>query len=122
MNALVIDDSRTMRTVIGNMLESLGFEVAEAGNGLEAMEHLRQFGPPNVVLVDWNMPVMDGLSFIKEVRAVEEFSELPVMMVTTEIEMQRIALAYLAGVSEYVMKPFDQPTIHDKLRLLGVIN
>ncbi len=66
------------------------------------------------------MPEMNGLEFIKAVRANPKYQDLPLMMVTTETEMERMALAFLAGVNEYVMKPFDKQTIHDKLQLLGI--
>lgn len=120
MKALVVDDSRATRRIIGDIMRRLGYTVTEAGNGQEALERLEEFGAPDIVLVDWNMPVMDGLEFIKAVRAIGGFSDLPLMMVTTETEMQRMALAFLAGVNEYVMKPFDEATIHEKLRLIGV--
>lgn len=123
MRALVIDDSRATRRIIGDIMQRLGYEVTEAGNGregLDRLEQLMQLGLPDVVLVDWNMPVMDGLEFIKAVRAVEAYADLPLMMVTTETEMQRMALAFVAGVNEYVMKPFDEATIQEKLRLIGV--
>lgn len=120
MRALVVDDSRATRRIISDIMRRLGYEVTEAGNGREALERLNESGAPDVVLVDWNMPVMDGLEFIKAVRAVDAFANLPLMMVTTETEMQRMALAFVAGVNEYVMKPFDEFTIQEKLRLIGV--
>lgn len=120
MRSLVIDDSRATRRIICDILRRLGFEITEAGNGLEALDRLAEFGAPDVVLVDWNMPVMDGLEFIKAVRSRDEWRDLPLMMVTTETEMQRMSLAFLAGVNEYVMKPFDEATIDGKLRLLGI--
>ncbi len=101
-------------------MKALGFECVEAGNGLEGLDRLKQFGAPDVVLVDWNMPEMNGLDFIKAVRAVPEYQELPLMMVTTETEMERMALAFMAGVNEYVMKPFCAETIREKLELIGV--
>ncbi|MGN6545398.1 MAG: response regulator, partial [Aureliella sp.] len=76
MRALVIDDSRATRRIIGDIMQRLGYEVTEAGNGregLDRLEQLMQLGLPDVVLVDWNMPVMDGLEFIKAVRAVEAY-------------------------------------------------
>jgi two-component system, chemotaxis family, chemotaxis protein CheY len=120
MRALVVDDSRAIRAIIGEIMKQIGFEVSEAGNGLEALQRLEDFGPPDIVLVDWNMPEMNGLDFIKAVRANPNFADLPLMMVTTETEMERMALAFMAGVNEYVMKPFDKATILDKLQLLGI--
>lgn len=120
MKALVIDDSRAMRRIISDIMKSLGYEVTEAGHGLEALERLKQDGTPDVVLVDWNMPEMDGLEFLKTVRAEAAYLDLPIMMITTETEMERMAMAFMAGVNEFVMKPFDAATIEAKLQLLGV--
>ena len=120
MRVLVVDDSRAIRRIISDIMKQLNFEVLEAGNGLEALDRLQQYGAPDIVLVDWNMPEMNGLEFIKAVRANPIYSDLPLMMVTTETEMERMALAFMAGVNEYVMKPFDKQTIHDKLQLLGI--
>jgi two-component system, chemotaxis family, chemotaxis protein CheY len=120
MRVLVVDDSRAIRRIIGEIMKQIGFEVSEAGNGLEALQRLEELGAPDLVLVDWNMPEMNGLDFIKAVRANPNYSDLPLMMVTTETEMERMALAFMAGVNEYVMKPFDKGTILDKLQLLGI--
>lgn len=120
MNALVIDDSRATRRVISEIMKSLSFDVIEAGNGQEGLDRLEQFGPPSVVLVDWNMPVMNGLEFIKAVRAIDTYQDVPLMMITTETEMERMAMAFMAGVNEYVMKPFDRDMIQGKLELIGV--
>lgn len=120
MRVLVVDDSRAIRRIIGEIMKQLDFEVSEAGNGIEALQCLEEFGAPDLVLVDWNMPEMNGLDFIKAVRAIPNYSDLPLMMVTTETEMERMAQAFMAGVNEYVMKPFDKATILDKLQLLGI--
>ncbi len=120
MRVLIVDDSRAIRRIIGEIMKQLGFETSEAGNGIEALQRLEELGAPDLVLVDWNMPEMNGLDFIKAVRANPEYSDLPLMMVTTETEMERMALAFMAGVNEYVMKPFDKATILDKLQLLGI--
>ncbi len=120
MRVLVVDDSRAIRRIIGEIMKQIGFEVSEAGNGIEALQRLEELGAPDLVLVDWNMPEMNGLDFIKAVRANPTYSDLPLMMVTTVTEMERMALAFMAGVNEYVMKPFDKATILDKLQLLGI--
>jgi len=120
MRVLVVDDSRAIRRIIGEIMKQLGFAVSEAGNGIEALQRLEELGAPDLVLVDWNMPEMNGLDFIKAVRANPTYTDLPLMMVTTETEMERMALAFMAGVNEYVMKPFDKATIRDKLQLLGI--
>jgi len=120
MRALVIDDSRVTRRIISNIMQDLGYEVTLAADGLEALQRLEEHGAPDVVLVDWNMPVMDGLEFIKAVRADTAYADLPLMMITTETEMERMALAFTAGVNEFVMKPFDSEMIEAKLQLLGI--
>lgn len=122
MRALVIDDSTTMRRILGRMLRQIGFEVAEAGNGCEGLERLRQAADTDVVLVDWNMPEMDGLAFIRAVRADSAFDSVRLMMVTTESDLSRVATALEAGADEYVMKPFTEEIIREKLQLLGVIS
>ncbi len=120
MRALIVDDSRAIRRIIGDIMKELGYAISEAGNGLEALERLREIGTPDIVLIDWNMPVMNGLDLIRAIRANPEYSDLPLMMVTTETEMERMAMAFMAGVNEYVMKPFDKAAILDKLQLLGI--
>ena len=121
MQALVVDDSRTLRRILGGFLGQLGWAVAEAGNGREALERLKQGARPDVVLVDWNMPEMNGLEFIQSVRADDRFRDLPLMMVTTETEMEHMATALAAGANEYVMKPFGKEAIAEKLQLLGLL-
>jgi two-component system chemotaxis response regulator CheY len=120
MQALVVDDSRAIRRIIGDMMRKLAFEVHEAANGLEALEKLKEIDQPDVLLVDWNMPEMNGIEFITAVRAQTQFAHVPIMMVTTETEMERMSQAFEAGANEYVMKPFDKETIADKLQILGV--
>jgi len=120
MRVLLIDDSRAIRRIIGDMMQSLGFEVTEAGNGIEALQRLEEFGAPDICFVDWNMPEMNGLEFIKAVRAKKEYYDLPLMMITTETEMERMAQAFVAGVNEYIMKPFDREMIIEKLNILGI--
>jgi two-component system chemotaxis response regulator CheY len=124
MRALVIDDSRAMRTILGRILAAQGFTVSEAGNGQEALDALAELNAagelPALALVDWNMPVMDGLSFIKAVRATDGYGNITLMMVTTESEHAQIVRALAAGAHEYVIKPFTADAIADKLALLGL--
>lgn len=101
-------------------MKELGYEVLEAGHGLEGLSQLEAHGAPDIVLVDWNMPEMNGLEFIKAARAIPAYADVPIMMVTTETEMEKMAQAFVAGVNEYVMKPFDKEIILDKLQLLGI--
>lgn len=120
MRALVIDDSRAMRMILGRIMTGLGYDVIEAGNGQEALELLQSTDLPDVALVDWNMPVMDGLSFVSAVRADERLRPMTLMMVTTESEQGQIVRALAAGAHEYVIKPFTPDAIVDKLELLGL--
>jgi two-component system chemotaxis response regulator CheY len=102
------------------LLAKTGFEIVEAGDGQEGLDRLRHHGPFDVVLVDWNMPVLDGLGFVQAVRADHAFADLRLVMVTTENEKHRIAAALEAGADEFIMKPFTEETIRDKLALLGI--
>ncbi len=119
MRALVVDDSRAMRMILVRTLQGAGFEVAEAGNGQEALDQM-EAALPDVALVDWNMPVMDGLTFVTKVRARPEWRQVTLMMVTTESEHGQIVRALAAGAHEYVIKPFTPEAILDKLGLLGL--
>jgi two-component system chemotaxis response regulator CheY len=121
MLALVVDDSRAMRSILTRLLTGLGFDVAQAGDGAEALSVLDSGTRPDVILVDWNMPVMDGLTFIKNVRAREDLRDISLMMVTTESEQGNIVRALAAGAHEYVIKPFTDEVIAEKLALLGLV-
>jgi len=103
-----------------NIMRELQYEVAEAGNGREALDHLQLHGAVDVAFVDWNMPVMDGLTFVRSVRANPAFAAMPIIMVTTETEMDRVSQALTEGVNEYVMKPFDRVAIEEKLQMVGM--
>jgi two-component system chemotaxis response regulator CheY len=119
MRALIVDDSRVLRRLLGDMLRQIGFDVLEAANGREGLEQLERSAPPDVLLVDWNMPVMNGLEFVQAVRSRQHLDRLPIMMVTSETELDRMQLALAAGANEYVMKPFGKEVIAEKLQLLG---
>lgn len=121
MKALVIDDSRTMRRIIGNILGGLGYQVVEAGDGQEALAALENESDVVLCCIDWNMPVMDGLTFVKKVREVESWRDITLMMVTTESEHSQIVRALAAGAHEYVIKPFTPEAISQKLELLGLL-
>ena len=118
---LVVDDSRAIRTILSKTLRELGFEVCEAANGKEALEVI-QAGKTalTLILLDWNMPEMDGLELLKRLRQNPEFSSLVVVMVTAETELDHIAEALEAGANEYVMKPFTKDIIVGKLQLAGI--
>lgn len=120
MRALVIDDSRAMRSIVGHIVRNLGFEVSEAGDGQEALDTMVEGPLPDLCLVDWNMPVMDGLAFIVKVRQNPEWRGITLMMVTAESEHGNIVRALAAGAHEYVIKPFTPDALADKLELLGL--
>ena len=120
MRALVIDDSKAMRCLLGRMLQGLGFEVLEAGNGHEGLQRLQENGEIDLALVDWNMPEMNGLDFIRRVRAEQSYDGVLLMMVTTETEKENVVRALVAGANEYVMKPFTQEVILEKLQIFGM--
>ena len=119
MHALVVDDSNTIRIILTAYLKKLGFDVTVAINGREALDRLRGMAKADIVLVDWNMPEMDGLSFVRAVRADNEYAALPLMMVTTNVELCNVAEALDAGANEYMMKPFTMDILRAKLELLG---
>jgi two-component system chemotaxis response regulator CheY len=120
--ALVVDDSRTIRIIIRRILLELGYEVCEASNGREALEVLEAEKPDvDLVLADWNMPVMNGLELLKELRQDSEFCGLKVLMVTTETEMEHMKFAMDAGADEYVMKPFTRDILLEKLEIVGIV-
>lgn len=121
MYALIIDDSRAMRRILRGIVQPLGFEILEAGDGQEGLNRLAEYAPEvELTLVDWNMPVMNGLEFVKAVRADNEYQDMKLMMVTTETEPAQMARALMAGVDEFVMKPFTSDILVEKLRLIGV--
>jgi two-component system chemotaxis response regulator CheY len=120
MLAMVIDDSRAMRSILRRIVTELGFDCVEAGDGQDALDKIRSGEVPDVCLVDWNMPVLDGLSFIQAVRSTAEWRDITLMMVTTEGEQAQIVRALAAGAHEYVIKPFTPDAIEEKLALLGL--
>ncbi len=122
MRALIVDDSRATRAVLRRLLHGLSFDgIAEAGDGRQALEELSANGPADVALVDWNMPVMDGLEFVSRVRSDTANDVMRIVMVTTEADADHMVSALEAGADEYAMKPFTAAVIRDKLALLGVV-
>lgn len=117
--ALVVDDSRTLRIMMGRLLREAGYETGEAGDGQQAWQAL-DAAPAEfeVALVDWNMPVMTGIELVRKVRADPRFLSLVIVMVTTETEMSNMSAALEAGANEYVTKPFTRDMLLDKLRMV----
>jgi len=115
MSFLVVDDFPTMRRIVRSLLKELGYtNVEEAEDGQEALSKLRG-GSFEFVVSDWNMPNMDGLEMLKQIRADEALKELPVLMVTAEAKKENIIAAAQAGASGYVVKPFTSATLEEKL-------
>lgn len=118
---LIIDDSRAMRRILGKIMKQLGFDVLEAGNGQEGIIELEEHrNELELVLVDWNMPVMNGYEFVQAVRSQDTYINHKLVMVTTETEPTQMVKALMAGVDEFVMKPFTREILIEKLQLIGV--
>ncbi|MFT4112086.1 response regulator [Silvibacterium sp.] len=121
--ALVADDSRAVRGILARILKRAGFEVVQAENGRDGIALLQtEERPVALVCADWNMPEMNGLDFVKALRAESRFASTPVMMITSETHFERMQTALGAGVSEYVTKPFTEEVILEKLQLLHVMD
>jgi two-component system, chemotaxis family, chemotaxis protein CheY len=117
---LVVDDSRVVRKVARRILESRGFAVTEAGDGKQALDACHA-SLPDCVLLDWNMPVMNGLEFLKQLRAEYGPDNPTVVFCTTETEMSAIELAISNGAQEYIMKPFDEEILVGKFEQVGLL-
>lgn len=116
MKALVVDDSLVVRTIIQNVLEPLGYEVLQAGNGKEALDLLDDHAlSVELVLLDWNMPVKDGYETIKCIRADDAYSNLCILMISTESEDEKIDQAMAAGANGYLAKPFSEEELAEKI-------
>lgn len=120
MRALVVDDSRFIRNYLHSLFAEHGVECVEAVDGKEGLARLREAGPFAVALVDWNMPVMSGFEMLQAARADRSLDGMRIVMVTTEAENDHIEAALLAGADEYLLKPFDEAGLLDKLRMAGV--
>lgn len=119
-SCLVVDDSDSVRQVVRRILESFDLEVTEAANGREALDACGRDMPDGIVL-DWNMPVMDGYDFLNQLRAGEAGSQPAVIFCTTESELSHIQAALSAGADEYIIKPFDIKVLREKLTGVGLI-
>ncbi len=118
---LIVDDSRVIRKISRDIVESLDFRVAEAENGELGLQSCRQ-EMPDVILLDWNMPVMDGYSFLQHLRAMPDGQLPKVVFCTTENDVDYITRALDAGANEYIMKPFDRDIVSAKFQELGVLS
>ncbi|MDA8196388.1 MAG: response regulator [Actinomycetota bacterium] len=118
--AMVIDDSSATRMILARILGELGYTVEKAENGADALHKLSKMSRPELILIDWNMPVMNGYEFLVKARSMPEYDNVTMMMVTTETEIEQVLKALEAGANEYVMKPFTKDIIDEKLSLLGL--
>jgi two-component system chemotaxis response regulator CheY len=119
VRALIVDDSRFVRDYLRSLLEAKGIECEEAGDGQTGIGLLNTGMPFDLALVDWNMPVMDGLEMVRQARA-QGFVGVKVVMVTVEADNDFILRALEAGADEYLMKPFDEEALSEKLAMLGL--
>jgi two-component system chemotaxis response regulator CheY len=120
MRALIVDDSRFVRGFLRGLLEQKGIECVEAADGQAGLDKLHGDLPFDIALLDWNMPIMDGYQMLTAMRA-QGYSATKVLMVTTEAENDFILRALDAGADEYLMKPFDDDALNEKLAMLGLV-
>lgn len=121
MKTLVVDDSAPMRSLIGQMLRKMGHQIIEAGNGKKALEQLKTDPEVGLVLLDWNMPEMNGMEVLDALSAKEMSARRPrVIIVSTECEVEKIIQAMERGADEYIMKPFTKEILEEKLSILGI--
>lgn len=119
-SCLVVDDSRVVRKVARRIAEDMGFDCAEAENGIAACDACAEH-MPDVIILDWNMPAMSGLEFLERLRGMENGHHARVVLCTTESDVEHIDRALRAGADEYIMKPFDRAVIHEKFTRIGVL-
>lgn len=116
MKALIVDDSSTMRRIIKKALQEMGMDSVEAGDGNEALASLRSASDIDFVLLDWNMPNMNGFDTLKAIKADAATASIPVLMVTTEAERSQVVKAIQAGAKQYVVKPFTTDILVEKIK------
>ena len=120
--ALIVDDSRAIRTILRKILERYGFATMQAANGVEALALLGKSAEPlQLVCVDYNMPEMNGIEFLEQARALNSLECVPAMMITTETHVDLMRRAFAAGASEYLMKPFTEAMVREKLDILRLL-
>ena len=119
-SCLVVDDSKVIRTIASRILEEFSLTIEEATNGSEALESCKQ-AMPDGILLDWNMPVMNGIDFLKELRKLDGGDCPVVVFCTTENDLAHIQTAIQAGANEYIMKPFDSEILQAKFEQVGIL-
>jgi two-component system chemotaxis response regulator CheY len=120
MRALVVDDSSAMRAILGMTLKRRGFEILQAKDGMDALNVLGSSGTVELILIDWNMPGMNGLELLRRIRQQSQYAGAQILMVTTETGTGQMSEALSAGANEYIMKPFTPDVVMDKLEMLGL--
>lgn len=119
-SCLIVDDSRVVRKVAGRIVQDLNFEVKEAADGDDALKACRQ-SMPDAILLDWNMPVMNGLDFLRALRRENGGTKPVVVFCSTENDAEHIGEAMRSGANEFIMKPFDADIIHSKFAEVGLV-
>ena len=117
----MVEDSSTIRKILCQYLRKMNIEVVEAVDGRDALERLKEMPRPDVVLVDWNMPVMSGIDFIRAVRELRVYDPLPLIMVTTNSESEHLGTAMDAGANEFIQKPCTLDALREKLESFGLL-
>jgi len=120
MRAMIVDDSKAMRAIIGRIVKGLGFEVSEAADGQAALEKLTLDGPCELALIDWNMPQMNGYELLQTLRADPRYNNMRIVMITTESAIAQIQEALKGGANEYLIKPFTAEDLVAKLGMIGL--
>ncbi len=121
MKALIVDDAKVVRVALGRIMNQLGYESVTAEDGQQALDAMAEHPDTDVVMLDWNMPVMNGYDFLIAMRAMPEHGAKPkVIMVTTETGMPQMLKALAGGADEYIMKPFDKEMVAGKLEMVGL--
>lgn len=119
MQALVVDDSHLMRTMLKRAMVKFGFDVAEAGDGLEALTHLNAVHPPDVLLLDWEMPSLTGKQLLSRIRGDSAFGTMKILILMEEAETAHVGDAFELGANDYLVKPFIDETLREKLQIMG---
>lgn len=121
MKALIVDDAKVVRVALGRIMNQLGYETVKAEDGQQALAAMAEHPDMDVVMLDWNMPVMNGYDFLMALRQMPEHASSPkVIMVTTETGMPQMLKALAGGADEYIMKPFDKEMVAGKLEMVGL--
>jgi two-component system, chemotaxis family, chemotaxis protein CheY len=122
MKVLVVDDSKSILAILKSILKEYKYEVTEAEDGLAGLQRLSKSDSFEFIMVDMNMPMMNGIDFIRCVRSNPKYTEIPIIMITTQSEVENIIKAMDVGATAYLLKPFTKDTIVGKLQQLGLLN